>query len=78
MSTTPRMIVIPKGTAPGLCKGKDCQRRDIYWVEQRRKKDNGIYRLPVDAAVEGGSEPDSLSDGLGQSHFETCPNDGDF
>ena len=35
-------------------------------------------RIPVDCAVPGGSEPDSMSDGKGVNHFTTCDDSNDF
>lgn len=81
------MIVVPKGSRPGRCRGETCGRTDIYFVERRStakkyaklpERQRPTVRIPVDCAVDGGAEPDSLSDGLGVSHFETCPDARDF
>jgi hypothetical protein len=34
--------------------------------------------VPVDCDVKGGSAPDSLSDGRGVNHFQTCCASEDF
>ena len=73
--------VVPKGTNPSRCRGAGCDRDDIYWIERRStaKKyakvpdhQRPTVRVPVDCAVPGGQEPDSLTDGRGVSHFTTC------
>lgn len=81
------MIIVPKGTRPSRCRGATCGRTDIYWVEQRSQakkyatvpeNKRPTVRIPVDCAVPGGSEPDSLSAGKGETHFGTCPDSNDF
>lgn len=73
----PQWRDVPKGTPVSACKGKDCG-APIYWTEQPRKNKPGTSRIPVDCDVDGGQSPDSLQDGKGVSHFQTCPNAGDF
>lgn len=83
---TAELIVVPKGTKQSRCGGATCGRTDIYWVERRStakkyaakpEQQRPTVRLPVDCAVEGGQEPDSLQDGRGVNHFSTCPDHAD-
>lgn len=67
---------VPKGTQPSRCRADAC-RAVIYWVERPRMR-NGqpvagqTSRTPIDCSVAGGSEPDSMTDGKGVNHFQTC------
>jgi len=68
----PQWETVPKGTNASRCRGETCG-REVYWIERPRKSKPGTARIPVDCDVEGGSSPDSLQDGRGVSHFQTCP-----
>lgn len=75
-STPARWETVPTGTPKAGCTGHrkpggTC-RATIYWIERPRVGKPGVARVPVDCDVEGGSSPDSLSDGKGVSHFTTC------
>lgn len=85
------MIGVPAGTQPSTCSGHkkpggSC-RATIYWIERRStaKKFAGvpvarrpIVRIPVDCDIDGGSHPDSLTDGRGANHYTTCPDANAF
>jgi hypothetical protein len=34
--------------------------------------------VPVDTDVPGGSDPDSMTDGRGVAHYQTCPDANQF
>ncbi len=76
MTRDVEFILVPAGTPESRCRAAVC-RAPIYWVE-RPKMRNGqpvprqTARIPVDCAVVGGQEPDSLSSGRGVNHFTTC------
>lgn len=77
--------MVPAGTDPEWCKGKDCN-KPIYWIGHTRtekdKKTGGEKTrrvlMPVDCHVEGGELPNAHADGKGVNHYTTCPNAGDF
>lgn len=69
-------ITVPAGTKESRGRAAAC-RAPIYWVERpKMRKGQPVpgqtARSPVDCAVLGGQEPDSLSSGRGVSHFTTC------
>lgn len=69
----PHMLTIERGTSAAKCP-KGCG-AVVFWGTYRRGGGQvGTGRIPVDTDVAGGSEPDSLSPGLGRNHFEVCPN----
>lgn len=68
---------VPKGTRSARCSGETC-RRVIYWIERPRRGKPGTARVPVDCDVDGGSAPDSMSDGRGVNHFQMCIDAVDF
>lgn len=79
----PRWEIVPKGTPMSVCQGHKkpggtCH-AVIYWIERPRAGGKpGTARVPVDCDVEGGVTPDSLTDGVGVSHFATCPDAKNF
>lgn len=75
--TEQRWETVPKGTRESKCRGVNCG-KTIYWIERARIGKPGTARIPVDCDVAGGSSPDSMSAGLGVSHFSTCADAKDF
>lgn len=70
------LITVPKGSRGSQCRGPNC-RKTIYWVERpKMRKGQPVpgqtARVPVDCDVDGGSSPDSLSEGRGVNHFTNC------
>lgn len=75
--TEVRWEVVPRGTKEAVCNGHRKEggscRAPIYWIERPRVGKPGIARVPVDCDVAGGSAPDSMSEGRGVIHYQTCP-----
>jgi hypothetical protein len=59
-------IVVPAGTRPAQCRSGICRAR-VFWIKTAKGKD-----MPVDCSVEGGFEPQGVSDGQGIAHWATC------
>lgn len=78
----PQWETVPHNTPASTCTGKrrggTCE-QTVYWIERPKKGGKpGMARIPVDCDVEGGQSPDSLQDGRGVSHFQTCDDVGKF
>ncbi len=75
--------IVPKGTPASTCTGHrkpggSCT-AEIYWIDRPRDGGRaGMVREPIDCDVEGGVTPDSLTDGLGVTHFSTCVDASNF
>lgn len=68
----PHMYAIEKGTSAARCP-KGCGAVVFWGTFKRAGGQVGSARIPIDTDTAGGSEPDSLSGGLGINHFEVCP-----
>ena len=76
----PQWETIPSSTPASVCRGENCG-APIYWIERKsrnKKTPNRTVRVPVDTDVPGGSDPDSMTDGRGVAHYQTCPDANQF
>lgn len=70
---TELMIAIPAGTPMKRCGGKDCG-RVFYWAPHPTTGN----RHPVSIDHASAKAPTETEDGVGVSHWSTCPNADDF
>ena len=80
-------IDVPSGTRPaecqGLKRGGSC-RATVYWIERpsrNKKTPEKIVRIPVDCEYDEQCERpdvDRAGDGLGVSHYVSCPDANRF
>jgi hypothetical protein len=66
MMRDPLFFTVPAGTRPSMC--RSCYKRVFFITTTKNKRS-----MPVNCAVDGGSEPGTLSEGRGISHFADCP-----
>lgn len=70
MSTTakvPKLFPIPAAAVPTKCKSCSSQ---IYFVKQ---PSGAVMPIEVRSDVDGSLHPSASHDGMGVSHFATCP-----
>lgn len=66
-------VKIPAGTRGSRCKGSTCG-LTIYFADHP----NTGRAHPYDCTVEGGKIPTETEDGLGVTHYSTCPDANQF
>jgi hypothetical protein len=82
---TPRWEIVPAGTPAATCNGKRKGGRceaTVFFIERPRAGGReGTARVPIDCdpeRVPTAYAPTADLDGLGVSHFTTCPDAGRF
>jgi hypothetical protein len=61
---------VPAGTRESTCRGCDAS---IYWIVNANDK-----KVPIDCDADGCFPPTAREEGLGVSHFPTCPDANRF
>lgn len=69
----PNVFTVPKGIKPTECRGINCG-AVVYWISH---PETGRSH-PIDCEHDGCFPPTSREDGLGISHFATCPDAEQF